>query len=117
MMEVSDKDTRLWGMLCHLTALAGIIGIPFGNIIGPLVVWLVKREEIPFVDDQGKASLNFQISMTIYGLIAGILSCLGIGIILLLIVWIVDLVFIIIASIRANEGQPYRYPLAIPFIR
>ncbi len=106
----------MWGMFCHLAALAGYI-IPFGHILGPLVVWLVKREEYPFVADQGKEALNFQISITIYGLICIPLVFLAIGILLLIALMVAALVFIVIAAIKANEGTPYRYPLTIRFIK
>jgi uncharacterized Tic20 family protein len=116
MIETTEKDRRLWGMLVHLTALSGLIGVPFGNIIGPLVIWLIKRNESPFVDEHGKESLNFQISMTIYGIISGILCVALIGFFLLPVILISDLVLVIIASIRANDGEPYRYPVTLRFI-
>ena len=112
-----SKDERMWGMFCHLAALAGFIGIPFGHILGPLIVWLVKREEYPFVADQGKEALNFQISLSIYGLICIPLMFVVIGILLLIALVIAALVFIVIAAIKANEGTPYRYPLTIRFIK
>lgn len=105
-----DKDAKMWGMLCHLTAIAGII-IPFGNVIGPLVVWLIKKEEIPFVDEQGKESLNFQILVSIALLVCVALTFVCIGAILMPIVGIVALVFVIIAAVKANNGEHYRYPL------
>jgi len=73
-------------MLCHLTALLGIIGIPFGNIVGPLIIWLLKKNVYPFVNEQGKESLNFQISMTIYALAAALLILIKIGFFLLFII-------------------------------
>ena len=98
-------------------SLAGFI-IPFGNVIGPLVLWLVKKEDHPFIDEQGKESLNFQISVTIYSLVSAILICAaGIGILLVLAVSIFSLVFIILASIKSNNGEHYRYPLCIRFIK
>lgn len=106
----------MWAMLAHLTALLALIGIPFGNIFGPLVVWLVKREEFPLVDDQGKESMNFQISMTIYLIVAGILSFLLIGIPFLIALAIAWLVLVIIGSVKANTGERYRYPITIRFI-
>lgn len=115
-MEVLDKDSRMWGMLCHLSALVGYF-IPFGHIIGPLVIWLVKRESMPFVDDQGKEALNFQISLTIYGLITGVLCLVLIGFILLPIVLIGGLVLVIIAGIKANNGEAYRYPFTIRLVK
>ena len=112
----SERNSRLYGMLCHLLALSLYIGVPFGNILGPLIMWLVKKDEYPFVDDQGKESLNFQISMMLYGVIAGVLVLIVIGIPLLIAIAAFDLVMVIIASIKANEGVPYRYPLTIRFI-
>lgn len=111
-----NKDEQTMGMLCHLTALAKYL-IPFGHIIGPLVIWMLKRQEMPFVESEGKESLNFQISMTIYALLAGISILLLVGILLLPAVLIFDFVFIIIASIEAANGKSYRYPLCIRFIK
>jgi len=111
------QQEKTFGMLAHLTALALFIGIPFGNILGPLVIWLIKKDELPFVDDQGKESLNFQISMLIYGAGAGILSLILIGIPLLFAIGILDIVLVIMAAVQANGGTPYRYPLCIRFIK
>ncbi|HEX2865771.1 MAG TPA: DUF4870 domain-containing protein [Ignavibacteriales bacterium] len=111
-----DKDTKLWGMLCHLSALLMFV-IPFGNIIGPLVVWLLKKDTAPFVNDQGRESLNFQISMTIYIFIALILMLLVVGIMLLILLGIAELVLIIVASVQANDGKSYRYPFTMRFIK
>jgi len=105
----------MWGMFCHLFALGGFI-IPFGNIIGPLIAWLIKKDEFPFVDDQGKESLNFQISISLYLIISGILVIIVIGFFLLAAVGIFSLIMIIIASIKANDGEKFRYPLCIRFI-
>lgn len=110
-----SQDERTWGMLCHLSALAGYI-IPFGNIVGPLVVWLIKKDEMPFVEDQGKEALNFQISVTIYVIVSFVLIFVLIGIFLLIAVGIFSLVMLIIAAIKANQGEAYRYPLCIRFI-
>jgi uncharacterized protein len=112
-----QSEARTWAMLTHLVALCGFIGVPFGHIIGPLVVWLVKKDQFPLVDDQGKESLNFQISMTIYGIVAGILSFVVIGIPLLIALVLADIVLVIIASVAANQGQLYRYPLTIKFLK
>ena len=111
------KDERMWGMICHLAALAGFVGITLGNVLGPLIVWLIKREEFPLVADQGKESLNFQISMTIYGVICIPLMFVVIGFLLGLALLIADVVFIIIAAMKANEGALYRYPLTIRLIK
>jgi len=116
-VEGYSKDERMWGMICHLAALAGFVGIPLGNVLGPLIVWLIKREEFPLVADQGKESLNFQISMTIYGVICIPLMFVVIGFLLGLALLIADVVFIIIAAMKANEGALYRYPLTIRLIK
>jgi len=111
-----DNNAKMWGMFCHLSALAGFL-IPFGNLIGPLVIWLIKKNEIPFVDDQGKESLNFQIMVTIAMLICFALVFVCIGAILLPLVAIAALVFVIIASIKANNGEQYRYPVNLRLIK
>ncbi len=112
-----DKQDRTWAMFCHLSTLSALIGIPFGNIIGPLVIWLIKREEFSFVDAHGKESLNFQISLTIYSLVAFLLCFAFIGFILLPAVLIFGLCFVIVATVKANGGEEYRYPLTIRFIK
>ena len=112
---MSSRDERLFGMLCHLTAFSGFV-IPFGSIIGPLVVWLIKKDSSAFVDDQGRESLNFQISIAIYGIISAILIFVGIGIILSVAVGIFWFAMTIVASVKANEGVAYRYPLTIRFL-
>jgi len=117
MAEMDDKQARTWGMLCHIAAFAGLIIPLVGNIVGPLVIWLIKKEEHPFVDEQGKESVNFQITVTIAGIVAVILSCFGIGIILGLVVLIVYIIFVIIASIKASNGEHYRYPVALRLIK
>lgn len=111
------KDAKMWGMFCHLAALAGFTGIPFANVLGPLILWLIKKDEFPFVDDQGKESLNFQISIAIYALITLPLFCIVIGPFLMAAVFIFDLIMIIIASIESNKGKAYRYPLCIRLIK
>jgi uncharacterized Tic20 family protein len=111
----SAKDERLWATFCHLGGL-GMYVFPFGNVIIPLVIWLIKKDEYPLVDDQGKESLNFQLSILIYTLVSAILLLAAVGVVLLAAVLIFDIVMIIIASIKANEGVAYRYPLTIRFI-
>jgi uncharacterized protein len=110
-----QHDERMWAMFCHLSALAGYV-FPFGNIIAPLIIWVLKKDEFPLVNDQGKEAINFQISMTIYIIAAIILIILVIGIPLLILLGLFDLLMIIIASIKANEGTEYRYPLTIRFL-
>ena len=111
-----SAEERQWAMFAHLAALAGFI-IPFGNLIGPLIVWMMKKEAMPFVEDQGKESLNFQITVTIAAIIAAVLIVVLIGALLLPLVGIAALVFIVIAAIKANEGVAYRYPFALRLIK
>jgi uncharacterized Tic20 family protein len=115
MAKLTEAQEKNWGMGCHLIALAGLV-IPFGHIIGPLVFWLIKKDESEFVEDQGKESLNFQISITIYAIVSAILILLVIGIFLLFAVGIFWLVMVIVAAMKASSGEKYRYPLTIRFI-
>ncbi len=114
---VLTQDEKTFGMLAHLTALAQLIIPTFGNIIGPLVIWLIKKDQSAWVDKQGKESLNFQISIAIYTVVSIILIPIVIGIILLIAVGIFWLVMVIIASIKANEGIDFSYPLCIRIIK
>jgi len=107
---------RNWAMLCHLSALLAM-PFGFGHLVGPLIVWLLKRDDHPFIDDQGKESLNFQISMTIYAVVAAVLICALVGIALVPVVFVANIVFIVIASVRSSRGEWYRYPLTIRLIR
>lgn len=116
MTEPSRDTSRTWAAFTHLSALCGFI-VPFGNIIGPLVMWMMKRDQFPFVDQQGKEALNFQISMTIYAIVSAILFIVLIGIILLPIVLLLNIIFTIIAGVKANEGVAYTYPITIRFIK
>ena len=112
-----SKDARMWAMLSHISAFAVFV-IPFvGHILGPLLIWILKKEEFPFVDDQGKEALNFQISITIYGLISGIFVFILIGIPILIVLGIFALVMVVIAAISAFDGKAYRYPLTIRLIK
>ena len=104
-------------MLCHLLSLTLLIGVPLGNILGPLIIWLIKRDEDPFVDLCGKESLNFQISMTIYIVIAGILIFFIVGLFIIPALMILNIVYTIIAAIKASKGTSYTYPLSIRFIK
>lgn len=97
------------GMLCHLSGLF--------TIFGPLIIWLIKKDESKFIDENGKQALNFQISIFIYSIIASILIVILIGIPLLIAIGIFDLIMIIIASIKAADGQVFQYPLSIQILK
>jgi len=113
---MDPKQEKTMAMLCHLSALAGFF-IPFGNVVGPLIVWLIKKDESALVDENGKKALNFQISITIYAIVAAALIAVGIGLILLPAIGIFSLVMIILNSIKANKGEPTEYPLSIQLIK
>lgn len=112
---IPNRDANMWAMFCHLSALIGFV-IPFGNIIGPLVIWVLKKDEFQLVNENGKEALNFQISMTIYFIASAILIIVVIGIPLLIALGFFELIAIVIAAIKANEGLTFRYPLTIRFI-
>ena len=107
--EVS-KDAMSMAMLCHLLAI-------FTGFLGPLIIWLIKKEDAPFVDDHGKEALNFQITVLIAMVVSGFLTLACIGFVLMPVVWTVNIVFCIIAAIKANRGESYRYPLSIRLIK
>ena len=111
-----NGNIRGWCVGCHVSALAGFILPAFGHILGPLIVWLIKRADSPEIDQHGKEALNFQISMLIYSIVAGILCLILIGFALLAILHVLNVVFVIIAAVRASDGQLYRYPLTIRLI-
>lgn len=111
-----SAEERQWGMFAHLSTLIGII-IPFGTLLGPLVVWLVKKDTMPFVDDQGKEALNFNITVFIALVVSGILTLVVIGLLLLVVVGIAWLVLSIMAALAANKGEAYRYPMTLRLIK
>ena len=90
---------------------------PFGNILSPLIIWLIKKDEMPFVEDQAKEVMNFQISMTIYFIGSIILIIVLIGIPILIVLGIFNVIIIIIAGINANDGKSYRYPINLKLIK
>jgi uncharacterized protein len=115
-LPVPSREVRQWAMFCHLSALLGI-WVPFGSLIGPLILWQLKREMDPFIDDQGKEALNFQISVAIATAICLLLMVVVIGFFLFGLVAIGALVLTIIAGVKANEGQLYRYPFTWRLIK
>jgi uncharacterized Tic20 family protein len=119
--EVSAEQRQM-ALFSHLSSLSGLI-IPLGNILGPLILWLVKKDTMPFVEDQAKEALNFNITLGIIGIVLTIITVVTFGIgavltvplgILLGIAW---LVLTIMAGLKANEGQYYRYPFALRLVK
>ena len=112
-----SKEEQNWAMGCHLAALAGFV-VPFGNIVGPLVVWLIKRAEMPMVDRHGKEALNFQITVSIAFLICVPLVFVLIGIPLMFAVGIAALIFTILAAVKVSNGDyEYKYPFALRLMK
>jgi len=113
----STKEERTWAMAAHLTAFSTYIGLGFGGVLGPLIVWMIKKDSMPIVDDQGKEAMNFNISILIYELLCLPLFIVVIGVPLLIVVMIIHVIFTIVASVKAYDGELYRYPLTIRFIK
>jgi uncharacterized protein len=112
----SLSSVRTWTILCHASALLGVFLHFPGHLLGPLIVWLAKCDDSPEIDAHGKESLNFQISMLIYNVIAAIFCLVLIGFAFLAVLWVLNTIFVIVASIQASEGKLYRYPMTIRFI-
>ncbi len=110
--DPSDKNL---GILCHVLAFSTFV-VPFGNILGPLVLWLIKRAESPYLDAVGKEVINFNISWLIYGALAALSIFVLIGFLLAPLVLLVWIILVVIGSISASEGKIYRYPLTIRLI-
>jgi uncharacterized Tic20 family protein len=113
--ELSESE-RNWAMLCHLSAFAGFF-FPFGSIIGPLICWLTKRDESSWVNENGKASMNFQLSILLYVVLSIPLCFIIVGIPIVVFLGILKIICIIIASVKAGKGERFKYPLSIPFIQ
>jgi len=114
--KVLSETERNWAMLCHLSAFAGFF-FPFGGILGPLICWLSKRDESAWVSLNGRNSINFQLSMLLYIVLAIPLCFIIIGIPIIVVLGTLKVVCIIIASVKAAKGELFRYPLLIPFIQ
>jgi uncharacterized Tic20 family protein len=114
--RVLSETERNWAMLCHLSAFAGFF-FPFGGIIGPVICWLTRRDESGWVNINGRNSLNFQLSMLLYIVLALPLILIIIGIPIIIMLVTLNVICIIIASVKAGKGELFRYPLMIPFLQ
>jgi len=112
--EVSS-DERTWGSVVHASALVGLF-VPFGNVLAPLVVWLIKREESEFVDANGKEALNFQITWTVLLVLALLSVLVGVGVLVAPIVALAWVVLVVLATVRASENEVYDYPLTVDLV-
>ena len=119
-----DEQQRRWAMFCHLAGLAGLTPLlpAIGSVVAPLVIWQLKAGEFPFVAEQGRRAVNFQLSMLLYVTI-GVILCLVslVGVFLVPVVFcvygLVDLIFVLLAAVESNKGRHYRYPFTIRFFK
>lgn len=109
-VTTDDEDEQMWGLLLHLSAFAGFL-IPFGNLIGPIIIWQVKKDESNFLDEVGREAVNFQIAITIYTFVSALLIPVFIGLLLIVAVALGMIVFTVIAAIKASDGECYRFPM------
>jgi len=138
-MNSQEQNVRTWAMLCHLSALAGLIFGWLGNILGPLIVWQIKKNELPEIEPYGKEALNFQLTILIINVIASIAFIGSIGAafgfrhmwrspffllsggfglgIIIVIINLAALILAVVAGLKANNGEFYKYPFAIRFIK
>jgi uncharacterized Tic20 family protein len=112
----SEKETRQWAMFLHLSLLAGFV-VPFAGFVAPILIWQLKKEEFPELDEHGKVVINWLISGLIYAGISFILMFLIIGIPMLMVLGLLAVVFPIVGGIKANNGELWTYPLSIPFLK
>lgn len=122
--STNEAQARTWNMWCHLSALSVLVGVPFGNVLGPLLIWQMKKSEFPSLDVHGKAALNFQLTVTIAAVVVGmagfVLTFIFIGVLLFpvaLLIGLCGVIFGVIAGIKANEGKEYKYPYSFEFIK
>jgi hypothetical protein len=131
-MTEINQQARNWAIFCHLAALSVWLGVPFGNVVIPLLVWLIKKDEIPLVEQEGKESLNFEITISIFliglaviGIAAFSFGLLGMSdlsfpimiVVLAILLVLAHVVLVVYAAFKVSTGQSYRYPLTIRFIR
>jgi uncharacterized Tic20 family protein len=111
-----ERQTREWAMFLHLSQLLGLL-VPLGSLVAPILIWQIKKTELPGLDAHGRVVLNWVLSALIYFVGAALLSLIIIGLPLLLAVVILSIVFPIIGGVKANDGELWRYPLSIEFLR
>ena len=115
--QALTPDDRTWGMIAHFSALALLIAPPIGGVLGPLVVWLIKREQSPFAAEAAKEALNFNITVALGYLVCGLLVFVFIGILLGAALFVFWLAMTILAGIKASEGVHYRFPVSLRIVK
>jgi uncharacterized Tic20 family protein len=113
-IKILDKQTKTWSLILHLSQLGNFI-IPLSGFIAPIVIWQLKKDEIPALDEHGRNVANWLLSALIYGFICGLLSLVVIGFFLGIALLVANIAFVIIGSVKANDGVAWKYPGAIRF--
>lgn len=112
-----DKDTNTWAMILHLSMLSGLV-VPMAGLIVPIVIYILKKDDLPGLQPHGYVIFNWMISAFIYGVIGGILIlAFGLGILVLMALGLLSLIFPIIGGVKASEGEVWPYPLSIRFFK
>jgi len=111
-----EQETRNWAMFLHLSQFAGVL-VPVGGLVVPIVLWQLKKTELPQIDDHGKVVVNWIISEFIYGIVSILLTVVIIGVPMLIALGVVGTIFPVIGGIKASNGELWRYPLSIPFLK
>ena len=111
-----DKEANMWAMIMHLSQLGNYV-IPLSGVIAPIVIWQLKKDELPTIDAHGKNVTNWIISTLIYGLVFLLLSLVVIGVFLLIALGVANIIFVIMGAVKANSGEVWKYPGTISFLK
>ncbi len=115
-MNLQTPEQKQWSMFLHLSQLVNLIAPPFGSI-APIVLWQMKKDEIPGLDAHGKMITNWVISSLIYAVVSGVLAIVLVGFLGLIALYLLGIIFPIIGGIKANNGEYWEYPLTIKFLK
>ncbi len=111
-----ERQANQWGMFIHFGLLAGFV-VPFAGLVVPIVLWQMKKDELPRVDAHGKVVVNWILSSLIYGLVCGVLTLILIGALGFLALGLASIIFAIVGGIKANDGEVWEYPASIRFLK
>ena len=109
-VKSTDSEANMWGMILHLSMLLSSMLI---GVIAPIVIWQMKKDQYPIMDQHGRNAANFLISMFLYSIVCGLLVLVAVGLFLLPVLGIVSIVFPIIAGIKAQNGEVWTYPFML----
>jgi len=112
-----SPEARKWATICHISALIGALGNGVGFVLGPVIVWLLQRDEDPYIDEQGKRAVNFQLTLTAAAICCGLLFFLVFPLLLLIPIALAMMIFPIIAAVKTSNGKDYHYPFSIRFVK